>query len=536
MNIDQGIAKYLENSDLFFDFANIHNLGTLFSLEEKAVRQDIANRFSRKFNALDQNKKVVAFRRKISTACVVKELKKFRNIGTLKNVLDFTSTIDYRIPRQEQISHQVLCLAFTNANIFVKASRVNDYEEKYQKIAKRLGLPWIQVCHAGLNGDSQIILSRGIKSPESLSKTKLFSATQLGMHTALADSLNKGGRNAENYLVSGDNIYAIDNEFLDNPPEIFAEDLQKGYHELFALSHSPSNLSVLFDTLFDFVAGYKKAARQLKIKDTKLWQALSVFVAKAELTKALNISDQNNLIHCIHIEDWGKNISTLSKIISSSSPELRKALRQSVRITEQLFRFTPINGTSNNFDSKTFVLRDALLDEIHEIKHVLEIGPGCNATLSQFLRKEKPSISIEAIELNRDFIVSARKSTAINKTGIQILKGDIVKGIRKEYDLIFWNIPAVSSNKTILRRTTGKLFKSLERYATESDDGAHLIERFLNEAPRCLKPKGKILFASNTSYVPVVKIKKLIEASGLRLVKTYKQKSNTSQAYILAKP
>lgn len=528
------IEKYLRNNDLFFDFSSIHDLEKPFTGKEKARRKEVAKSFSHAFDGLDPKQKASAFKRKLTAVGISKPLNAFGDVGSLKNVSDYTNTTDFRVPRKHRICHQVICLVFEKKNIFVKASRSNQFETEYQQYAKQLGLPWIHTVSVQLGRDRQVILSEGINASNALTEAKTFSIKQLGMHAALADFLNKGGRNGENYLVSNGDVYAIDNEFLHNKKSVFREDLKKGYHELFALGCESLDLSSAIDALFEFVAGYRDATRKLKSSYLKLNKAISYYLLQLAAAKDLTKKDRDNLMRSLLIKNFVKDLPLLSRYIGNSSPVLRKALRQSTWITERLFEFIPIRSISNNFDSKTFVLREALIKEMVDKRSVLEIGPGCNATLSQFLKKNWPSAVIDTVELNTDFILNARRSIRANHLKIRVKKGDIVQGIKETYDLIFWNIPAVSSNKGVLTKTTNKLFKDLERFATESDDGTGLVKRFLHEAPARLKPGGILMFASNTVYVPAAKIQSLITSSGLRLLKTVTQRSNSSKAYVLA--
>lgn len=528
------LKKYLLNDELFFDFSSIYDLGKPFTDDERSRRKEAAGLFSRIFNEFSTKQKVSAFTRKLTATGVSKSLDAFGDIGSLKNIRDYTSTIDFRIPRKQRICHQVVCLVFEKKTLFIKASRLNHFETEYQEYAKQLGIPSVRTASVPLGRDGQIIISEEIHKSNPLTQAKTFSIKQLGMHAALADFLNKGGRNAENYLVLDGDIYAIDNEFLHNKKSVFHEDLQKGYHELFALQHASSDLASAIDTLFDFVSGYQTVARELKISHSKLREALSSYLSQFPAAKDLTRKDRKILIRSLFITNFIQDLPLLSRCIGKSSPTLRKALRQSTWITEKLFGFTPIRSISNNFDSKTFVLREALAKVMNNNMSILEIGPGCNATLSQFLKKNWPHATIDAVELNTDFITNARKSIRANHLDIRVKKGDIVKNIKETYDLIFWNIPAVSSNKEVLTKAAKNLFKDVERFATESDDGTGLIKRFLHESPTQLKPGGMLIFASNTAYVPAAKVRALIASSGLRFLQTITQRSNSSRAYILA--
>ncbi|MFH1047069.1 MAG: methyltransferase [Patescibacteria group bacterium] len=527
------IDRYLWSGDLFFDFSAIYDMDRHFSPVEKARRKSVAGEFSEEFNRWSRKDKIRAFSAKLADRNIARKLKAFGKLGALLDVVDFTGTIDYRIPRGLRISHQVLRLDFETKQIFAKMSRVNSFEDEYQSLARKFGLPIVRISSLPLDDKRQVIFGEGVVAAVPLNRAKTFRLDQLGGHAALADHLNKGGRNLENYLVSDGAVYAIDNEFLHNKPTVFRVDLQKKYHELSALDGLSGDLPELLDRIFPFVAGYLAVARRLRMSSAKLDSALKFFLGQYPASSGLTPADRQKILAVLKIQDLPRQISVLSNCIGSSSAELRKAFRQCEWITVKLFGFRPIRSISNNFDSKTLVLRDAVTKCVKGRTTVLEIGPGCNATLSQFIQKRWPAVRVDSVEINTDFIRNARRSIKMNGLKIAVRHGDVVGGLRKRYDLIFWNIPAVSSNRETLKKVAGNLFVPVEKFATETDDGTGLIRRFLNEAPKRLTAGGTLLFASNTVYVPERVIKRCIDDSGLRLVRVFSQQGNSSRAYLL---
>jgi len=230
--------------------------------------------------------------------------------------------------------------------------------------------------------------------------------------------------------------------------------------------------------------------------------------------------------------DLGVFTQYLILIINSASPALRKALRQSSKVANALFGIQSVEASSIFFDHKTLVLKATLDKHVQEGVTLLEIGPGCMATLSVYLAKHKGA-KVVAAEINRDFIRTGTNSARINGVELEILESDIASNIEGEYDLVFWNIPFVTSNPRHLDSIAPGLFDELKGYATEADDGTNLIRRFLDEVPRILSIRGKAIFASNTFYVPQDKILAIIEGSKFNLVEIVTQENNTSVAFVL---
>ena len=227
-------------------------------------------------------------------------------------------------------------------------------------------------------------------------------------------------------------------------------------------------------------------------------------------------------------------------VVNASSPALRKELRRSAKIVDVLFGVkVPDRTNSIFFDHKTLVLKKALDKYIQDGAKVLEIGPGCTATLGVYLSKGKRKILVAGAEINTDFVKTANASIKLNGANMVMYESDIVSCEQLvyswEYDLAFWNIPFVTSNAKHIDEITPGIFDSVKPFATEKDDGTNLIKRFLKEIPVVLKRDGIAIFASNTFYVPLEKIRLMIAGSSFDLIEEVKQEGNTSVAFVLRK-
>lgn len=531
-NIDKkSINEYLADDSLFYNFDFYLKLHP--TRKEVLSYKPIAQDFSAKFNKLPASIKVKAFASKLNENGLADIIQKNFHAGRLRDATDFTATIDYRFPRAGRVNHQVLKLVFENKSFFIKELILNDFEQVYQRLAKKLGLPFANFIVVPLSTGKQIFICEEIKG-NILKNVQTANIEQLAKHGALADFLKKGGRDFTNYIVDSKNsIYAIDNEFLYNKKDIWLQEMKKKYNELFFIENSSHSLLEFVDKLIVFVRAYAATCNELHYKRPLLWANMDIFLAINQWTEKLDDNDRRGLMKLLQIKNYGHEITALLQITNGASQALKKAIRQSSVITKELFGFEPMLYDSINYDNKTFVLKEALDGEAKRAKNILEIGPGCNASLSLYLKRKFPKSNLSCAEINADFVKNIKKTAQANHLKVDARVSDIVKNAAGKYDLIFWNIPFVTSNRKHLARITGNIFQRLSKYATENDDGTNLVKRYLNEAPKNLSQNGLLMFASNTFYLPENKTFSLIKESKFKLYKVYKQKGNTAKAYLL---
>ncbi|SNQ58998.1 HemK2/MTQ2 family protein methyltransferase [Candidatus Methanoperedens nitratireducens] len=147
----------------------------------------------------------------------------------------------------------------------------------------------------------------------------------------------------------------------------------------------------------------------------------------------------------------------------------------------------------------SFLLADAALSEIKDSERLLEVG--CGSGIVAAVIKANTNAKIAGIDINPD----AAKCTKEN--GIDAIRGDLLGCIKGKFDMIIFNPPYLPTSEE--ERTGGWLNTALDGGC----DGRRIIDRFLEEAGRCLDVKGKLLLlVSSLSGIEEVKSK--MEALG----------------------
>jgi release factor glutamine methyltransferase len=127
----------------------------------------------------------------------------------------------------------------------------------------------------------------------------------------------------------------------------------------------------------------------------------------------------------------------------------------------------------------TYLLLDACLKHIKDNDTVLEIGSG-SGIISTILKHRK-HINITATDINPHAVRCTRANN------IPVIRTNLFQGIKAKFDVIIFNPPYLPTSKD--EKIPGWL-----NYAFDGGtDGTATITRFLEQAPRYLKPKGKIL-------------------------------------------
>ncbi len=147
----------------------------------------------------------------------------------------------------------------------------------------------------------------------------------------------------------------------------------------------------------------------------------------------------------------------------------------------------------------SFLLADAALSEIKDSERLLEVG--CGSGIVAAVIKANTKAKIAGIDINPD----AAKCTKEN--GIDAIRGDLLSCIKGKFDMIIFNPPYLPTSEE--ERTGGWLNTALDGGC----DGRRIIDRFLEEAGRCLDGKGKLLLLVS-SLSGIEKVKSKMEALG----------------------
>lgn len=155
----------------------------------------------------------------------------------------------------------------------------------------------------------------------------------------------------------------------------------------------------------------------------------------------------------------------------------------------------------------TILMKKALKKFVKDKDNILDIGTGAFAIHSIWLKKNM-NVNVTATEVNNKYIESARRVAKHNKVAIKILKRDLLKGMKKNFDWAIFNPP----------------FRD-----REDKEGYKIVERLLKEAPA----KIKLMIVVNAFYVNQKRIENIIKNNNYKIIDVVTRFLNPSKVYVI---
>ena len=143
-------------------------------------------------------------------------------------------------------------------------------------------------------------------------------------------------------------------------------------------------------------------------------------------------------------------------------------------------------------EADTFLLLKGARHEVQPEDYVLEIGTGSGSVAAGL-----PGCAfLVATDIN------PHAASCAHAKGIEVVRTDLVAGLRGMFDLILFNPPYLPT------RPEERINDWLEYALDGGEDGCRLIERFAAEVWRVLKPEGRIvlLISSLTGLAGVMEV------------------------------
>ena len=157
----------------------------------------------------------------------------------------------------------------------------------------------------------------------------------------------------------------------------------------------------------------------------------------------------------------------------------------------------------------TILMKKALKKYVKNNDKVLDIGTGACAIHGIWLRKNM-NANVTATEIDDKCAKSARIVAKHNKSDIRILKSDLFKNVKGNFDWAVFNPP----------------FRDME-----DNNGYKIVERFLKESPR----KTRMMIVVNVFYVNQKKIEEIIKENNYRMIDVVAKFLNPSKVYVVEK-
>jgi len=129
---------------------------------------------------------------------------------------------------------------------------------------------------------------------------------------------------------------------------------------------------------------------------------------------------------------------------------------------------------------------------VHKAETVLDLGTGCG--ILGILAAERAS-AVVSVDINPFAISCAKENAKLNdlQSKIYYVQGDLFTplNVSFKFDLVIFNAPYLPTNEEELESWIGRAWAG-------GSMGRQVIDRFIVEAPKYLKGKGKVLLMQST--------------------------------------
>ena len=155
----------------------------------------------------------------------------------------------------------------------------------------------------------------------------------------------------------------------------------------------------------------------------------------------------------------------------------------------------------------TFLLAENM--HLNGGEEVLEIGCGCGVLSLLAARKAR---RVVAVDLNSEAVKAAKANALANslESKVEVRLGNLFEPLKpgkEKFDLIIFNPPYLPGNL--------KDSSIAEKAWIGGRGGREILDRFLNDAGKWLKPKGRIIFVQS-SITGIKKTIRILKAQGFR--------------------
>ena len=198
-----------------------------------------------------------------------------------------------------------------------------------------------------------------------------------------------------------------------------------------------------------------------------------------------------------------------------------KRIRRSRIICFAIFKFYPYpKNRKTLWDSTSLLLKSALKKWIKPSDHVLDIGTGDIALLSNYLVRTRRSVSVKAIDICEEFIINAKNNHNKDYDGITYMQSNLYDEINdnEKFDVIFSNPPYVKKSRINPSRHMkyhGFSDKKMVYFASDGgEQGIETIKNIIRRSIHYLKDDGSLVLGYNQYHVDNDLIKEIIANNG----------------------
>jgi len=155
-----------------------------------------------------------------------------------------------------------------------------------------------------------------------------------------------------------------------------------------------------------------------------------------------------------------------------------------------------------NPDTEVLVqLAVAIAREMERTIRVADVGTG-SGCIAIAVAHYAPNTDVWATDVSREAIEVAARNVARHKVGdrVHLELGDMMEPLAGDFDLVCANLPYVSAGAGLPAEVTAQPARAI----IAEQDGAALVARLLEEAPKRLRPGGRVLAELDASILSAV--------------------------------
>ncbi|MBI2541505.1 methyltransferase [Candidatus Woesearchaeota archaeon] len=157
----------------------------------------------------------------------------------------------------------------------------------------------------------------------------------------------------------------------------------------------------------------------------------------------------------------------------------------------------------------TILMKKSLKKFVKPHDKVIDIGTGAFAIHAIWIKKNIGA-EVTATEISDEYIESAKRVAKANKASIKVIKSDLFKSAKGNFDWAIFNPP----------------FRG-----REDSDGYRITERLLKESPKNIK----LMIVSNAFYADLRRIEGIIRDNGYAMIEVITAFLNPSKVYVIEK-
>jgi methylase of polypeptide subunit release factors len=164
---------------------------------------------------------------------------------------------------------------------------------------------------------------------------------------------------------------------------------------------------------------------------------------------------------------------------------------------------------------------------------MMDVGTGAVGVLALYSKYLFPQARIYGVD-QFDFIVASASNCALkNNLPVNFLVGNLLNGVRAQFNLIVFNPPYIDEKTNERLRILDDSISY--KKSSGGPGGCITINRFLTNISDYLTEDGLVLLGANEFYVPRKKIKHMVSQNSLKVIEILGNNLTMSYVFVIRK-